>query len=111
LSNISQIEEAQPDSYWCGRFQSLIDRYYNELLVVERIDKKETMKCEDRTLSPSTLTRFDKMYSDNAGHAKRAFNHLSLFCATDEARESLSQFRKRYNGYARGTIGMKEVED
>jgi hypothetical protein len=106
-----QIEEAQPDSYWCGRFQSLVDRYHNELLVLDRINIKETMKCEDRTLSPSTLTRFEKLYSDHAGHAKRAFNHLSPLCATDEARESLFQFRKRYNGYARRTIGMKEVED
>jgi hypothetical protein len=110
-TNVLQIEEAQPDSYWCGRFQSLVDRYHNEMLVLDQINIKENMKSEAGAVSPSILTEFEKLYYDHAGHAKRAFNHLAPLCATNEARESLSRFRKRYNEYGRKKMGMREAEE
>lgn len=87
-----QVETAMPSQYWLGRFMTLTNAFH----------------YEDSFGEPDIATGFDmpSSYSrpfqgsddgDLAGYrVKRAFMALENLCATEEASESLCEFRDGY---------------
>ena len=72
-----QIFEAQSSPYWSGRVMALSDRFRTEEL-----------------MAPSGIR--SNMHDDTR-RMRRVFIHLRSLCMTDEARDSLAAFQKKYD--------------
>ena len=75
-SQTSQINTAQPTSYWLGRLTALSDRFRTEALLG----------------APTPAEAASSPMQDDACRMRRVFLHLHVLCATKEARKSLEQF-------------------
>jgi len=109
-SNTRQIHTAQPNSYWCGRFQALNDRFHNEALEMSLQDSS-MLKQYIEEVTPSTKP---KLISTLRGKSQteseeldivnscsrtmleltdkrlqRVFLHLQALCVTSDAKKSL----------------------
>lgn len=111
------------DSYWCGRFQALCDRFHDENFLVSS-DAAQLYATDDSDSSspsstptpsskeiPVSKLRPSKAGDDNTypqgrisrskdeeqdKRSSRAFHHLQSLCATNEAKKSLWEFQLRF---------------
>ncbi|KAI9820231.1 MAG: hypothetical protein M1827_005853 [Pycnora praestabilis] len=84
-TGVGQITQAQPTSYWCGRFSSLNDRIRNKDPDAEARDRDSCRgRSGHRTKDPEEL------------RARRIFFELKAQCTTPEAQESLLAFHEIY---------------
>jgi hypothetical protein len=118
-TNMRQIHTAQPNSYWCGRFQALSDRFHTEVLDACLLDsemlqqyvaasssspppsnskgrgkaKSKGVKETEETQKILHSTTTDNITEDHDRRSNRAFVHLQALCTTNEAKNSLWQFQ------------------
>jgi hypothetical protein len=116
--NLHQIHTLQANSYWCGRFQALCDRFNDEHLVLNT-DITQQYDTDSSSSPPSAPTpRTEESYvliskpfeekdnnnfpgygtsvyqkEDQDKRNSRAFLHLQSLCTTNEARRSLWEFQ------------------
>lgn len=113
-----QTNSANSNSYWCGRFQSVNDRFHNEVLLMDLETLREFISDDSPSPSPpptpppTTKARGKAEAStsneDTQGLAQRpatqkiddqdkrsirVFLHLQGLCTTSEARKSLWEFQ------------------
>jgi hypothetical protein len=87
-----QVETAMPSQYWLGRFMTLTNAFHYE-------DSFGEPDIATGFEMPSSYSRpFQGSGDDDlAGYrVKRAFMALENLCATEEASESLREFRDGY---------------
>jgi hypothetical protein len=121
-TNMRQIHTAQPNSYWCGRFQALSDRFHSEVLDACLLDSEMLQQYVTASSSSSSSpppfnskgrgkakskgveetegtqkllrsTTTDDITEDHDRRSNRAFIHLQALCTTNEAKNSLWQFQ------------------
>ncbi len=86
--NLQEVHDAETQAYWSGRLCALLDRFRNE----------ELNQHLSNTSGYTPKAQTDKMHTIEAGEARifRAFAHLRTFCATQEAKDSLTIFQYAY---------------
>lgn len=120
--NLHQIHSANSNSYWCGRFQAICDRFNDETLAanVENLQQYDadssssgsstpTADAEEEGYKPkSTLAGEESWYNFSKKKPKRphidaqderrarAFLHLQSLCTTNQARRSLWEFQLEF---------------
>jgi hypothetical protein len=111
-----QINGAMINSYWCGRFQALSDRFHREVLMDSEMlqkhimidssspctpassirgrynHKSRTLEEDAQNISPSTMAG-KRFVEAQDRRSTRAFLHLQALCTTNEARQSLWNFQ------------------
>lgn len=114
-SSMHQIHASKMNSYWCGRFQALCDRFHDENFLVnsEAAQQYATDDSDSSSLSstptpnskeiPGSKLRPSKAGGGNTypqgrisrskdeehdKRSSRAFHHLQSLCATNEAKKS-----------------------
>ncbi|RKF60429.1 hypothetical protein OnM2_051015 [Erysiphe neolycopersici] len=104
-----QIYTTKPNSFWCGRFTALHDRFHNDMLETLVIDRKTYTRFQDGTLpssrtvstlndsdSPETTAGLQYLNDEETRRCKKSFIHLGALCVTDEAKKSLWNFQLAY---------------
>jgi hypothetical protein len=116
-TDMLQIDGAMINSYWCGRFQALSDRFHSEVLMDSEMlqqhimidssspsctpassvkgrcnHKSRTLEQDGQNLSPSTMAG-KRFVEAQDRRSTRAFLHLQALCTTNEARKSLWNFQ------------------
>ncbi|POS86237.1 hypothetical protein EPUL_001443 [Erysiphe pulchra] len=104
-----QIYTTQPNSFWCGRFTALHDRFHNDMLETLVIDRKTYTRFQDGTSpslrtestlkdsdSPETTAGLQYLNDEETRRCKKSFIHLGALCVTDEAKKSLWNFQLAY---------------
>jgi hypothetical protein len=118
--NTHQIHTSKINSYWCGRFQALCDRFQDEHLLMnkEAVEQYDTDDSLSPPSTPSPVTKgMDSFRSKSAEEhdgsflrsmtsgkkdaeqdkrSSRAFLHLQSLCTTNEARRSLWEFQLHF---------------
>lgn len=122
-SSMHQIHASKMNSYWCGRFQALCDRFHDENFLVnsEAAQQYATDDSDSSSLSstptpnskeiPGSKLRPSKAGGGNTypqgrisrskdeehdKRSSRAFHHLQSLCATNEAKKSLWEFQLHF---------------
>lgn len=118
-SNFHQIRSSNANSYWCGRFQALCDRFGDEyLLVNSEVMRQRDTEDSDSSSSSSTQTSLENHTSnpfrdkdvcssswrkvtlnkiqDQDKRSIRAFLHLQSLCTNNESRRSLWEFQLQF---------------
>ncbi|RKF77374.1 hypothetical protein GcM3_072001 [Golovinomyces cichoracearum] len=107
--NNRQIHSKQPNSFWCGRFTALHDRFHNDMLEALVIDRKTFSRFQDgtRPLESSrstvglndfikTTTGLQYLNDEETRRCEKSFIHFGALCVTDEAKKSLWNFQLAY---------------
>jgi hypothetical protein len=89
-----QIHTAQPLAQWTGRFSSLNDRYRNEELTTSNLPSQRSSTTLESRWHTKGETDMLHTAEANTARMRRAVEHLSSLCATDEARESFLAWQK-----------------
>jgi hypothetical protein len=122
---LHQIRASMTNSYWCGRFRALCDRFHDETLLLSpeatkqyvtddsdgsnsisppsspSLSCKETHKSKQASeLGGSTILPHsrmsDKKDEEQDKRSSQAFLHLQSLCTTNEARRSLWEFQLHF---------------
>ncbi|RKF78774.1 hypothetical protein GcM1_208029 [Golovinomyces cichoracearum] len=107
--NNRQIHSKQSNSFWCGRFTALRDRFHNDMLEALVIDRKTFSRFQDGTRPPESsgstvglnnfieiTTGLQYLNDEETRRCKKSFIHLGALCVTDEAKKSLWNFQLAY---------------
>ncbi|KAI9846543.1 MAG: hypothetical protein M1830_007442 [Pleopsidium flavum] len=109
-TNVRQVKEAQPYSYWCGRFSALNDRFR-----MEDISDSSTTLCTDSSSHTNHHPMSPKV-DDEERRIRRVFIHLNSLCLTEEAKASLREFqiafeKKEAKGLMAGVAGDASLRE
>lgn len=87
---VRQVSQAQPESYWCGRFASLNDRLLNEQLAASTALHKPFERGKEDDMTKMAIG----MHGE--AHALRIFDLLWAACVSEEAMGSLRAFQTKF---------------